>query len=84
MPVVMESVQFKNSYSDISAFCHKYQEPIIITENGKNDIAVMSMNTYEEITGIKKLLNLLETADSEIENGKFITEEEMDKKMDLL
>ena len=84
MPVVKESTYFKNSYSDISEFCHKYQEPIIITDNGKNDIAVMSMNTYEEITGIKNLINLLETADNEIENGKYITEEEMDKKLDLL
>ena len=84
MPVVKESTYFKNSYTDISAFCHKYHEPIIITANGKNDIAVMSMNTYEEITGIKNLINLLETADNEIENGKYITEEEMDKKLDLL
>ena len=44
----------------------------------------MSMNTYEEITGIKNLINLLEAADNEIENGKFITEEEMDEKLDLL
>jgi PHD/YefM family antitoxin component YafN of YafNO toxin-antitoxin module len=84
MPVIKESTYFKNSYSDISAFCHKYHEPIIITSNGKNDIAVMSMDTYDEITGIKNLINLLETADNDIENGNFLTEEEMDKKLDLL
>jgi hypothetical protein len=84
MPVVKESTYFKNSYYDISAFCHKYNEPIIITENGKNDIAVMNINTYEEITGIKNLVNLLEAADNDIENGNYFTEEEMDKKLDLL
>jgi len=84
MPVIKESTEFKNSYYDISDFCHKYHEPVIITRNGESDIAVMSMQTYEEITGIRDLINLLEEADDDIENGNFLTEEEMDKRLDLL
>ena len=84
MPVIKESTDFKNSYYDISEFCHKYNEPVIITKDGENDIAVMNIETYEEITGIKKLINLLEEADNDIENGNFINEAEMDKKLDLL
>ena len=84
MPVIKESADFGNSYFNISEFCHKYQEPVIITRNGESDLAVMNIETYEEITGIRNLINLLEEADNDIENGNFLTEEEMDKKLDLL
>jgi len=84
MPVVKEITEFKNSYYNISDFCHKYNEPVIITKNGENDIAVMNIKIYEEITGIRNLINLLEEADKDIENGNFLTEEEMDNKLDLL
>jgi PHD/YefM family antitoxin component YafN of YafNO toxin-antitoxin module len=82
--VIKESTDFKDSYYDISDFCHKFQEPVIITRNGVSDLAVMTIETYEEITGIRNLINLLEEADNDIENGNFLTEEEMDKKLELL
>ncbi|MCL1928441.1 MAG: type II toxin-antitoxin system Phd/YefM family antitoxin [Treponema sp.] len=82
--VVKESADFSNSYYNISDFCHKNREPVIITRNGENDLAVMTMETYEEITGIRNLINLLEEADNDIENGNFLTEEEMDKKLELI
>ena len=44
----------------------------------------MNIGIYEEITGIRDLINLLEEADNDIENGNFLTEEEMGKKLDLL
>jgi len=84
MPVIKESTYFKDSYYDISNFCHKYNEPVIITKNGESDLAVMNIETYEKITGIRNLINLLEEADNDIENGNFLTEEEMDKKLELL
>ena len=84
MPVIKESTYFKDSYYDISNFCHKYNEPVIITKNGESDLAVMNIETYEKITGIKNLISLLEEADNDIENGNFLTEEEMDKKLELL
>ena len=84
MPVMRESADLRNDYSEISSFCRKNKETIIITENGTEDLAVMSIETYEEITGIRNLINLLEEADMDIENGNFLTEEEMDKKLDLL
>jgi len=44
----------------------------------------MSIETYEAITGKQRLYHLLEEADSDIENGNFLTEEEMDKEIDLI
>jgi len=51
MPVIRKSADLRNSYSDISDFCHKYREPVFITRNGEGDLAVMSIETYEAITG---------------------------------
>jgi len=84
MPVIRKSADLRNSYSDISDFCHKYREPVFITKNGEGDLAVMSIETYEAITGKQRLYNLLEEADNDVENGNFLTEEEMDKEIELM
>ena len=84
MPVIRKSADLRNSYSDISNFCHKYREPVFITKNGEGDLAVMSIETYEEITGKRSLYKLLEEGLDDLKNGKMISEEEMDKNMDLL
>ncbi|MCL2186950.1 MAG: type II toxin-antitoxin system prevent-host-death family antitoxin [Treponema sp.] len=84
MPVIRKSADLRNSYSEISDFCHKYREPVFITKNGAGDLAVMSIETYEEITGKQRLYKLLEEGENDIKNGRFLTEEEMDKEMDLM
>jgi prevent-host-death family protein len=84
MPVIRKSADLRNSYADISDFCHKYREPVFITRNGEGDLAVMSIETYEEITGKQKLYKLLEEGENDIKNGNFLTEKEMDKEMDLM
>jgi hypothetical protein len=43
-----------------------------------------SIETYEAITGKQQLYNLLEKADNDIENGNFLTEEEIEKETDLI
>ena len=84
MPVIRKSADLRNSYSEISEFCHKYREPVFITRNGEGDLAVMSIETYETITGKQRLHNLLEEALNDVKNGNYLTEEEMDKEIDLM
>jgi PHD/YefM family antitoxin component YafN of YafNO toxin-antitoxin module len=84
MPVIRKSADLRNSYADISNFCHKYREPIFITRNGEGDLAVMSIETYEEITGKRELFKLLEDGINDIKNGNILSEEEMDKSIDLM
>jgi prevent-host-death family protein len=84
MPVIRKSADLRNSYSEISDFCHKYREPVFITKNGEGDLAVMSIETYEAITGKQKLYRLLEEALVDVKNGNYLTEEEMDKEIDLM
>ena len=47
MPHIRSSADLRNSYNEISSFCHEYAEPVFITKNGKGDLAVMSIEAYE-------------------------------------
>jgi prevent-host-death family protein len=81
MPTIRKSADLRNAYGEISEFCHKYREPIFITKNGEGDLAVMSIETYEDLIGKRKLYNLLEEGINDIRNENILTEEEMDKEL---
>ncbi|HHX11420.1 MAG TPA: type II toxin-antitoxin system prevent-host-death family antitoxin, partial [Clostridiales bacterium] len=49
-----------NSYNQISEYCHTYNEPVYITKNGKGDLVVMDINTYEKLVGRFELSILLD------------------------
>ncbi|AFG36763.1 type II toxin-antitoxin system prevent-host-death family antitoxin [Spirochaeta africana] len=51
MPKIRPSADLRNKYNEISAFCHDHSEPVFITKNGQGDLAVMSIETYEALTG---------------------------------
>jgi len=84
MPVIRKSADLRNSYAEISDFCHKYREPVFITRNGAGDLAVMSIEKYEEITGRQNLYKLLLEGENDIKNGNSLTEEEMNKELELM
>ena len=60
MPSIRPSSDLRNSYNEISKFCHQYNEAVYITKNGKGDLAVMSIETYEYLTGKFELYKLLD------------------------
>ena len=60
MPHIRSSADLRNNYNDISTFCHDYSEPVFITKNGKGDLAVMSIEAYEKLTGRLELYALLQ------------------------
>ena len=84
MPVIKKSAELRNNYGEISAFCHKYREPIFITKNGEGDLAVMSIETYETLSGKNELYQLIQEGIDDIKNGRTLTEEEMDRSLDLM
>lgn len=59
MPTIKSSADLRNNYNEISTFCHNYSEPVFITKNGKGDLAVMSIEAYEELTSRFELYGLL-------------------------
>lgn len=68
MPNIRSSVDLRNSYNDISEFCHTYSEPVFITKNGKGDLAVMSIETYEQLVGRFELYGLLQDGLNDVKN----------------
>lgn len=60
MPNIRSSTDLRNNYNDISAFCHETVEPVFITRNGQGDLAVMSIEAYDELSGRRELYRLLD------------------------
>ncbi|MFD2132436.1 type II toxin-antitoxin system Phd/YefM family antitoxin [Pseudogracilibacillus auburnensis] len=60
MPEIRPSSDLRNKYNEISEFCHEHNEPVYITKNGKGDLAVMSIETYEKLVGKFELYTLLD------------------------
>jgi len=74
MPVIRKSADLRNNYGEISEFCHQYREPVFITKNGQGDLAIMSIETYEEINGKLELYQKILTGLTQIKNGETIPE----------
>jgi len=81
MPAIRKSADLRNNYGEISEFCHHYREPVFITKNGQGDLAVMSIETYEEIMGRLELYKKLQIGINQIKNGETVSEEKMMKKI---
>jgi prevent-host-death family protein len=70
MPTIRPSADLRNNYNEISELCHKYMEPVFITKNGTGDLAVMSIETYELLSGRQELYSLIEEGLSQVKHGK--------------
>ncbi|MCL2792493.1 MAG: type II toxin-antitoxin system Phd/YefM family antitoxin [Spirochaetaceae bacterium] len=81
MPVIRKSADLRNNYGEISDFCHNNREPIFITKNGQGDLAVMSIQVYEELVGKIELYKSLQLGMNQIKNGETISKEKVFKKI---
>ncbi len=70
MPNIRSSTDLRNSYNEISTFCHENEEPVFITKNGKGDLAVMSVEMYEMLNGKLELYGLLDEGRTAVKEGK--------------
>ena len=69
MPTIRSSADLRNGYNEISTLCHEYAEPVFITKNGKGDLAVMSIEAYEDLVGRFELYGQLREGLDEVERG---------------
>lgn len=69
MPNIKSSADLRNNYNEISTFCHSYSEPVFITKNGKGDLAVMSIEVYEQLVGRFELYGLLQEGLEDVKSG---------------
>lgn len=77
MPSIRPSSDLRNKYSEISEFCRKHSEPVYITKNGKGDLAVMSIETYERLVGKFELYKLLHEGMESINGNKVLPAEDV-------
>lgn len=69
MPTIRSSADLRNDYNGISTLCHTYNEPVFITKNGKGDLAVLSIEAYEQLTAKFELYTSLERGLQDIQEG---------------
>jgi PHD/YefM family antitoxin component YafN of YafNO toxin-antitoxin module len=69
MPNIKSSTDLRNNYNEISTFCHESREPVFITKNGQGDLAVMSIETYEALSGKLELYHLLDEGRTAVKAG---------------
>lgn len=76
MPKITSSAELRNNYNEISQFCHQYNEPVFITKNGKGDLAVMSIDAYEELVSRFELYGALRKGLEDVEAGRVVSSED--------
>ena len=69
MPTIKSSADLRNNYNEISSLCHNYAEPVFITKNGKGDLAVMSIESYEDLISRFELYGLIKEGMDDIADG---------------
>ena len=77
MPAIRNGVDLVNNFNEILDFCQNHREPIFLTNEGQGKLAVMSIDTYEELVGRIELYQALHIGLEQINNGEIIDEEEM-------
>jgi len=82
MPNIRPSSDLRNSYNEISEYCHENDETIYITKNGKGDLAVMSIEKYEQLTGKFELYRSIDIGIDDIKAGRVKTAEEFFEELD--
>ena len=69
MPIIKSSADLRNNYNEISNLCHTYAEQVFITKNGKGDLAVMSIEAYENLVGRFELYSLVQEGLEDVNSG---------------
>lgn len=72
MPTIISSAKLRNEYNAVSDECHATGQPVFVTRNGNGDLAVMSMEAYEQLVSgaASELLTLLGQGRADAEAGR--------------
>ncbi len=54
---------------EISQICHESAEPVFLTEEGKGDLVMMSLEAFERFQARLELYRLLDEAEDDVRNG---------------
>lgn len=84
MPVIRPSSDLRNNYNEISAICHQTKKPVYITKNGAGDLAVMSIELYEQLVERFELYSELEKGIDSLEKGEKFSSKEVYDELDKI
>ena len=73
MPNIKSSTDLCNKYNEISSFCQETGEPIFIAKNGRGDLVIMSIDSFNKFVRRYELYQLLEQSESDFTNGHTLT-----------
>ena len=57
------------------------KNPIVITQNGEAKAILIDINSYQNIIDSINLMKIISIGENDIKNGRFITHEDLDKKI---
>ena len=75
--VVKPSSAIRSDYKAFSKLCHETDDPIIVTNNGENDLVVMSHEAFCRREAWLRLQIKLAAADKQIAQGDLIEHDEV-------
>jgi len=75
--MVKPSSVIRSDYKSFSRLCHETDDPIIVTNNGENDLVVMSHEAFCRREAWIRLQVKLASADKQISAGDLVDHEEV-------
>jgi prevent-host-death family protein len=70
--------------ADVLKQIEEKNNPVVITQNGEARAVLMNVNYYQNIMDAINLLKILSIGENDIKNGRIISEEEMDKRIEKI
>ena len=70
MPKIISSTSLRNEYNDVSAWCRESAEPAFVTRNGAGDLAVMSIDAYDDLAARATLYDKLLEGRADVQRGR--------------
>ena len=75
--IVKPSSVIRSDYKSFSKLCHETDDPIVITNNGENDLVVMSHEAFCRRDAWIRLQAKLASADKQILAGNLVDHDEV-------
>lgn len=64
--------ELKNNYDEIIKQCKESKEPIIITNNGKDESVIIDIDTYNDVLSRYVIYSQIDVGLEDIENGNVV------------
>lgn len=70
MPKIISSTTLRNEYNDVSRWCHESADAAFVTKNGAGDLAVMSIDAYDDLSARASLYDKLLEGRDDVLKGR--------------